>query len=278
MTERGTAGLGRARAARWCALGAAVGAVLSAVGLVGAGAAAGASDYLSQLGVDNSPNAGLYRGSVWMAALAITFLAVSVAMSVPAFAAPSEVADDPESAAESELSASESAGRLAVLALGNAAALLAGAAPFFVASGAIRCSPGCPLPPYDAATTVADIVHAGVSALGFACAVGAMYVLARGHSSRAVRLVSAVAAGVVGGAVALTGIAMMIQSHGVLNGIAERTATVAALIWLAVVGFRLGLRPSPPPGATDDAGSTYVAGRAKGLARVPTSKKDTVHE
>ncbi len=274
MTGSETVGAGRATAARVCAIGAAAGAVLAVVGLVGAGAAVRVSDYLSELGVLDAPTAALYRGSVWVASAAIALLAVSLAMSVPSLPG-----DDAADGGEPELSPGELAARFSALALGNAAALLAGAAPFFVASGAIRCSPGCPLPPHDAATTTTDILHAGVSALGFACAVAAMYVLARGHAAKGVRVVSGAAAVVAGGAVALTGIAMLIQSHGVLNGIAERTATVAALVWLAAVGFQLGLRKrrrqanAPPP-----VGSADGAGRAQGLARVPAPEQRTVHE
>ncbi|HEV2088209.1 MAG TPA: DUF998 domain-containing protein [Cryptosporangiaceae bacterium] len=329
MTPSETVGKGRPIAARLCALGAAVGAVLSTAGLVGAGAAARTSDYLSELGVLDAPSATLYRTAVWVAAGALALLGVSLALSVPAVPAgeDAEFPDAGEDAeftdaemAESELarpefgdggadepplSAREHADRSSAFALGNAAALLAGASPFFVASGAIRCSPGCPLPPYDPATTVTDILHAGVSAVGFACAVAAMFVLARGHASRGVRIVSACGAAVVGGAVAVTGIAMLVPSNGVVNGIAERTATVAALVWLAIVGLQLGLRSSGPAGQLDtDAGadgkgptgdpaatldgaagwpgggpgSAHGTGRAQGLARVPRSEQGTVHE
>src|SRR4051812_22881612 len=83
----------------------------------------GLDRYVSEGGISGAPHAWLYRISVWLIAVALALLA-------------------PRAGARS-----------AALAFGLAA-------PAAFVSGAVSCSPGCPLPPFER-PTAGDLVHAG---------------------------------------------------------------------------------------------------------------------
>ncbi|WP_373318058.1 DUF998 domain-containing protein [Virgisporangium aliadipatigenens] len=106
------------------------------------------------------------------------------------------------------------------------------AAPFGAASGAVTCSPGCPLPPYEAATP-GDLVHgaASIGALFFAGLAMIMFWLAP-ESGRRLRLASATGAISTVPLLVAVAIAMLFLGRGWTSGVLERAAVVAALSWL----------------------------------------------
>jgi hypothetical protein len=99
-----------------------VAAVLGASGLFASVSGLELFRYVSEAGVTGAPHARLYHASVWLIALALALLAGATRELLPVLA-------------------------LAVAAL--AAAI----------SGTARCSPGCPLPPYET-PTASDLTHA----------------------------------------------------------------------------------------------------------------------
>jgi hypothetical protein len=165
-----------------------------------------AADYISELGSDPSPRASLYRVAVLCAALAVALIAGALRAMVASWL------------------------------LGLSAAL-------FVGSATVTCTPGCPLPPHDAAATLRDLIHAGVStgALGFAGL--AMVVLAYTAPDARLRRLSGIAGVLVLVLMAATGVALLIQSHGLVNGVLERSVVVVALVWLIGAGAHLATRP-----------------------------------
>jgi len=125
---------------------------------------------------------------------------------------------------------------------GLAAALVIAAAGGAAVSGAVSCSPGCPLPPYEN-STVSDLVHAGAS-----LAAGALFTLALGAlvlSRRAGRL--RVLAGVGFAVLApfgLTIVALMLAvGRSGITAVLERAILVAALGWVLSACWLLLRRP-----------------------------------
>jgi hypothetical protein len=126
-----------------------------------------------------------------------------------------------------------------------AGGLLGASALLFVSSATVTCTPGCPLPPYDPDTTVQDVLHAGASAGALGCAGLAMLVLAARYPDRLVAAVCGIAGVLVVALMALTGIALLVNSKGLLGGLLERGVIGAALSWLSVAGTTIALRSSP---------------------------------
>ncbi|MEV7622915.1 DUF998 domain-containing protein [Actinoplanes sp. NPDC089786] len=107
-------------------------------------------------------------------------------------------------------------------------------------SGAVPCTAGCPLPPYEV-STFGDVVHAGAAILGMAVLAGAMAVRWWTADDR----LSGLAAGVVvpvGGALGLT---MVFAGRVPLGAVLERLLLVVAVAWLIGTGLRRWLDPSP---------------------------------
>jgi hypothetical protein len=161
------------------------------------------ADYVSELGVGGGSS--VYRAGVLAAALGVAAYAGAV--------------------------------RRIVLAAG----LLGASSLLFVGSAAVTCTPGCPLPPYQE-TTAQDLAHAGASAGALGLAGLAMLVLAARHPDRLVAAVCAIAGLVELGFMAATGIALLANTQGTVNGVLERCVVGAALSWLLVSGALLAVR------------------------------------
>lgn len=199
-----------------CALG---GAGTIAVA-VAAGPTPGLTGYVSEAGITTSGYATPYRVGVFGLAAALLLLAVAL----------------PSSA------------RLAAALLGTAAAGT-------LVSGAVTCTDGCPLPPFEAATT-ADLVHGGASVAAVAASVFAMLAMACSPALDApVRRLAL--AGLTGclplsGAV---GLAMLLLGRGTVVGLLERILLGLVVLWVAATGVRVGVgrlracgRPQPATG------------------------------
>jgi hypothetical protein len=200
-------------------------AVAGAVGLLTAVADAPLAGYVSEAGVPGQPQSLVYRLSIFAIAAALVLLAGAARATV----AP-------------------------------AAALLGLAAAFAAVSGAVPCSPGCPLPPYER-STAADLVHAGgsIAALGW-CGL-AMLAFAVLGKERWLRRVGWLGVVVAIPLLAASGIALLVAGRGLVTGVLERLALAAALAWLVATSALHAIRlptvqrpPAPPPSARPDRG------------------------
>lgn len=132
------------------------------------------------------------------------------------------------------------------------AVLLGAAAALAACSGAVPCTAGCPLPPYEP-TTVADVTHTAASVLGMVLLAGAMALVALSTQFDAAsrRLAAAASALVVplGGAL---GLIMLFVGRGALGAGLERVLLVVAVSWLvgmSIVAATAGrARREPRPG------------------------------
>jgi len=127
--------------------------------------------------------------------------------------------------------------RLLATPLGSAALLAA-------TSGAVPCTEGCPLPPFEQ-TTWSDVLHTAASILGMALMAGAMAVPAFSAAFRpaARRLASTALALTVplGGTLGLT---MLFVGRGTLGALLERIMLVVAVSWLTGMAALTLLRNS----------------------------------
>lgn len=189
-----------ALAATACALGGATAVIVA----VAAGPTPVLTGYVSEAGVTTSGSALPYRTGVF--GLAAALLLLSVALPAP----PRIVT------------------ALLVVAAGNT-----------VVSGAVSCSEGCPLPPFEAAT-VADLVHGGASVLAVACCVFAMLALACSPTvDTSVRRLAVTA---LSGALPLSGavgVAMLAVGRGTVVGVLERLLLALIVLWVAATAVRL---------------------------------------
>ncbi|MFJ6197225.1 DUF998 domain-containing protein [Micromonospora sp. NPDC092111] len=210
MTDR------RVGPARAAAASAAVGCVLTgtvavAVAVV-AGPGPGPTGYVSEAGIAGSGYAPTYRIGVF--ALAAALLLVAAAL--PA-------------------------------ALRVAAALLTAGAACTVLSGAVTCSAGCPLPPFETAT-VADLVHGGASIAAVGATVLAMLVL--GFAAPAPPALRRVARLGVAVALPLSGaiaVGLVTAGRGGLVGGLERLVLLACAGWGLVTATVLASGPRRTP-------------------------------
>jgi hypothetical protein len=181
-----------AAGAAGCVLGGAVAVVVAVV----AGPGPGLTGYVSEAGVADSGYAPTYRAGMFALAAGLLLLAVAL----PAVTRP-------------------------------AAALLATGALCTLLSGAVTCSDGCPLPPFERATT-ADLVHGGASVLAVATVVFAMVAVvlspAAGAPLRRVAALGALAALPLSAAV---GLAMLVVGRGALVGVLERLLLAETVGW-----------------------------------------------
>jgi hypothetical protein len=168
----------------------------------------GPADYLSELGATPAPAAALYRLAVLGAALGAALMAGVTRWF-----------------------------RLVSGLLGVSALL-------FVGSASVTCTAGCPLPPYNPATTARDVFHAAISAgaLGFAGL--AMLALAVATADPLVGVASRIAGWLMVVLMAATGTALLVQAEGAANGLLERAVVAVALGWLLLVSALVAVRPA----------------------------------
>ncbi|MET8118152.1 DUF998 domain-containing protein [Micromonospora sp. NPDC005189] len=191
-----------ASAAAGCALAGAVAVTVAVL----AGPGPGLTGYVSEAGIAGSGHAATYR--IGVLALAGALLLVGAALPPGVWAAP---------------------------------ALLATGAVFTAVSGAVTCSAGCPLPPFERATT-ADLVHGGASIAATAAVVFAMVTLAvSGPAGPAVRRLAGVAAALTLPLCATVGLAMLIVGRGAVVGVLERLVLALAVLWGLVTATALAL-------------------------------------
>ncbi|MFR9775536.1 DUF998 domain-containing protein [Micromonospora sp. MS34] len=203
MAEPGVARAAAASAAAGCILAGAVAVTVAVV----AGPGPGLTGYVSEAGVTDSGYAAAYRIGVFALAAAQLLLAAALPP-----------------------------------ALRTAAALLAAGGVGTVLSGAVTCSAGCPLPPFEA-TTVTDLVHGGASIAATAAVVFAMLaLLASPAAAPPVRRVAGVGAALALPLAAAVGLAMLIVGRGGLVGVLERLLLAVAAGWGVATAAALGLR------------------------------------
>lgn len=133
-----------------------------------------------------------------------------------------------------------------------AACLLAGAGAMAAVSGAVPCSRGCPLPPYETATT-GDLVHAAASILGMATAAFAMVALAvTPAATRPLRRLALGSAVVTFPLAAAAALSMLLVGRGPLTSTIERLLLGVTACWLVGTGalaaltYPPGTRPTEP--------------------------------
>jgi len=116
--------------------------------------------------------------------------------------------------------------------LAPVAVLLGLAAGLCATSGAVACTRGCPLPPFEP-TTVADVVHTSASILGLFTVAAAMVAVALAKALRpAIRRLAVCSTALVvpvGGALGLT---MLLVGRSALGASLERILLVVAVSWL----------------------------------------------
>ncbi|MEU7804291.1 DUF998 domain-containing protein [Micromonospora arborensis] len=195
-------------AAAGCALAGAVAVTVAVV----AGPGPGLTGYVSEAGIAGSGHAATYR--IGILALAAALLLVGAALPPGVWVA--------------------------------APALLATSAVFTAVSGAVTCSAGCPLPPFERATA-ADLVHGGASIAATAAVVFAMITLAvSGPAGPAVRWLARVAAALTLPLCATVGLAMLVVGRGAVVGVLERLILALAVVWGLVTATALALDRRPP--------------------------------
>ncbi|MET0491599.1 MAG: DUF998 domain-containing protein [Actinoplanes sp.] len=166
--------------------------------------------YVSEAGTAGMPLTGAYR-------LGLVFLAFGVAVLGRAL---------------------HPASRPVAVLLGLAA-VLAGT------SGAVPCTGGCPLPPFEP-TTLSDVAHTAASILGMVALAGAMAAVALSAVFGTVlRRLAGVATALIvplGGALGLT---MLFAGRGELGALLERGALVVAVAWLIGTAIVLAIGRGP---------------------------------
>ncbi|MEU4469825.1 DUF998 domain-containing protein [Micromonospora sp. NPDC023888] len=194
-------------AAAGCALAGAVAVTVAVV----AGPGPGFSGYVSESGIAGGAQAATYR--IGILALAAALLLIGAALPPGVWAA--------------------------------APALLATGAVFTAVSGAVTCSAGCPLPPFERATN-ADLVHGGASIAATASVVFAMLTLAvSGPAGPAVRRLAGVTAALALPLCATAGLAMLVVGRGAVVGVLERLVLVLLVVWGLATATVLALDRRP---------------------------------
>ncbi|MDM4723086.1 DUF998 domain-containing protein [Micromonospora sp. WMMA1363] len=182
------------------------GAVTVTVAVV-TGPGSALTGYVSEAGVADSPSAPAYRSGIFALAAALILVAAALPTGLRVAAA--------------------------LLAAGGALTLL---------SGAVTCSAGCPLPPFER-TTVADLVHGGASVAATAAVVFAMVAITLSpRAGRPLRRLAGTAAGVALPLAGAMGLAMLTVGRGSLVGALERLLLLAVLLWGAATAAAIALR------------------------------------
>ncbi|MCZ7420349.1 DUF998 domain-containing protein [Verrucosispora sp. WMMA2121] len=201
---------GAALVAALCALAGAAAVTLAVV----AGPGPGLTGYVSEAGVVDSDYAWTYRIGVFALAGALLLLAVALRVGAPH---------------------GDTALRAAVT-------LLVAASLCTVLSGAVTCSAGCPLPPFEQAT-VADLVHGGASIAATAAVVFAMLAVAFSPvARRRLRRTGLVAAAVSLPLAGAVGLAMLLVGRSPLVGVLERLLLTVAVGWALATAGALAVR------------------------------------
>ncbi|WP_433611093.1 DUF998 domain-containing protein [Dactylosporangium sp. CA-139114] len=185
---------------RWSATASAATGCTGAAGLTAAVATSPPATYVSESGVPGAPHAGLYAASMLFLALSLALLAIPARRSCWLIAAS-----------------------------------LALAAPLAAVSSAVHCSPGCPLPPYEA-PAARDLVHAvaAIAAL-LLCALAILLYSLRPPPDRWT--------GRLGIAVAyppllLSAAGILFAGRSLFTGVMERAALVAVSVWVVLTAIR----------------------------------------
>ncbi|WP_433130566.1 DUF998 domain-containing protein [Micromonospora sp. CA-240977] len=190
-------------AAAGCGLAGAVAVTVAVV----AGPGPGLTGYVSEAGIAGSGHAATYR--IGILALAAALLLIGAALPPGVWAA--------------------------------APALLATGAVLSAVSGAVTCSAGCPLPPFER-TTTADLVHGGASIAATASVVFAMLTLSvSGPAGPAVRRLAAVTAALALPLCATVGLAMLVVGRGAVVGVLERLVLALLVAWGVATSTALAL-------------------------------------
>lgn len=202
MWRAGPASRAAASAAAGCTLAGAVAVTVAVV----AGPGPGLTGYVSEAGIAGTGFARTYRIGVFALAAGLFLLAAALPP-----------------------------------ALRVTAGLLAAAGACTVVSGAVTCSAGCPLPPFERAT-VADLVHGGASIAATAAVVLAMLaLLATPGAPAALRRVARLGAALAVPLAAAIGLAILLVGRGGLVGALERLLLAVAAAWGLVTATTLGL-------------------------------------
>ncbi|MFG1778405.1 DUF998 domain-containing protein [Micromonospora sp. NPDC049051] len=192
-----------ASASAGCVVGGAVAVTVAVV----AGPGPGLTGYVSEAGVTDSAYAPAYRIGVFALAAGLLLLAAALP---PALRA--------------------------------AAGLLAVGSVFALVSGAVTCSAGCPLPPFEQATT-ADLVHGAASILAVAAVVLAMLAIALTRAAEPVlRRLAVVALAVALPLAGATAVALVTVGRGGLIAVLERLLLLVAVLWGAATATVVALR------------------------------------
>jgi len=146
------------------------------------------SGYVSEAGVSGQPHAILYRAGLILLAAGVAALAIATKPRL----------------------------------------LLGAAATMAATSGAVPCSKGCPLPPYEP-TTVTDVVHTSASILGMILLAGAMVWAGNNLAGAAATLTIPL-----GG---WLGLIMLFVGRGQLGATLERILLVIAVAWLTATAW-----------------------------------------
>ena len=184
---------------------AAVVAVVATAGLVVATiGGSGVSGYVSEAGVPGQWSSGLFRLSMLGIAATLGLAALTHRKVAPA------------------------------------AVALAVAAPLVAVSGAVTCSPGCPLPPYER-PTAGDLVHAGASMAALVLSALAMMLLAWATTEPVSRRISLLGTAIAVPLLAAAGLSLLLVGRGALTGVLERLALAACLGWLVAISIRVAV-------------------------------------
>jgi hypothetical protein len=130
---------------------------------------------------------------------------------------------------------------LAVSQIRPAAVLLWAAAALAGVSGAVSCSGGCPLPPFER-TTLTDVVHTAASVVGMVMLAAAMAAVWWRDPRPVMRRTAAVAVSLtapLGGALGLT---MVFAGRNAVGAVLERLLLLVAVTWLVGVSALTLLR------------------------------------
>ncbi|GAB3955892.1 DUF998 domain-containing protein [Micromonospora vulcania] len=221
MAERGRAGTTSApaatgdvarRVAGSAAVGCALAGAVAVTVAVLAGPGPGLTGYVSEAGIAGSVHATTYR---------IGVLALAGALLLIAAALPPGVRLAPP--------------------------LLAASGLFATLSGAVTCTAGCPLPPFER-PTVADVVHGGASVAATGAVVLAMVALAvSGPAGRALRRLAGGTAALALPLCATVGLAMLVVGRGAVVGVLERLVLALAVLWGLATATLLALRKEGHP-------------------------------
>jgi hypothetical protein len=126
-------------------------------------------------------------------------------------------------------------------ALPVAAGLLAIAGLLSSAASVVRCSAGCPLPPYEV-PTFADVVHAGASVAAVTACLAAMAVVAIGPPDSGLWAVCRGWLVVALPLFLLAASSLLFVGRGSLTGNSERVLLVVIIVWALTVAVQQSLR------------------------------------